>query len=102
MPWPIVEPTATEPAVAAICASIPGPLEACVCAGAAGAEVFAGGAGAGGACWAGKAAVEAPREGALAGAGAEREVVGREERDWRGIVVELKLTTEKREAERRE
>ena len=45
-PWPIVEPTATEPAVAAIWASMPGPAEA---AGAAGAEVCAGGAGAAGA-----------------------------------------------------
>lgn len=81
MPWPIVEPTATEPAVAAICAIIPGPrLEVCACAVA---GVCAGGAGAGGACCAGRAAVEAPREGALAGFAAGREVVGREERDWR-------------------
>jgi hypothetical protein len=79
MPWPMVDPTATEPAVAAICASIPGPEEAWVCVGA---DVFAGGAGAEGARWVGKAAVAAPREGALAGAAAGREVVGRE-RDWR-------------------
>ena len=47
MPWPIVDPTATEPAVAAICPSRPGPEEAWACVGA---EVCAGGAGAGGAC----------------------------------------------------
>jgi len=75
MPWPIVDPTATEPAVAAICPSRPGPEEAWACVGV---EVAAGGAGAEGACWVGYAAVAAPREGALAGAGARREVVGRE------------------------
>jgi hypothetical protein len=80
MPWPIVDPTATEPAVAAICASRPGLEEVWACVGA---EVCAGGAGAERACWVGYAAVEAPREGALAGADAGREVVGREERDWR-------------------
>jgi hypothetical protein len=75
MPWPIVDPTATEPAVAAICPSRPGPEEAWACAGA---EVVAGGAGAECAFWVGYAAVAAPREGALAGALAGREVVGRE------------------------
>lgn len=69
-PWPIVEPTATEPAVAAIWAIIPGwPLDAVVvgwapaCGGAAagGAERAAGGA----------ATVEAER--VCAGAGMDRE-----------------------------
>jgi hypothetical protein len=75
MPWPIVDPTATEPAVAAICPSRPGPEEVFPCVGA---EVAAGGGGAECACWVGYAAVAAPREGALAGARAGREVVGRE------------------------
>jgi len=75
MPWPIVDPTATEPAVAAICPSRPGPEEAWACVGG---DVVAGGAGAECACWVAYAAVAAPREGALAGACFGREVVGRE------------------------
>lgn len=76
MPWPIVDPTATEPAVAAICPSRPGPEEVWACVGA---EVAGGGgAGAERACWVGYAAVAVPRAGALAGARAGREVVGRE------------------------
>jgi len=75
MPWPIVDPTATEPAVAASCPSRPGPEEVLVCVGS---DVAAGGAGAECVCWVGYAAVAAPREGALAGAIFGREVVGRE------------------------
>ena len=81
-PWPIVEPTATEPAVAAICASIPGPLD-CVAACAWG--------GTGGACdgwgavpgW-GAAAVCAGRVCWGAGVGAGRDA-GRLERDERWV-----------------
>ena len=71
----MVDPTATEPAVAAICPSRPGPEEVLAWVGT---EVGAGGAGAECACWVGYAAVAAPREGALAGAGAGREALGRE------------------------
>jgi hypothetical protein len=48
MPWPIVDLTAMEPAVAAICPSGPGPEEAWACVGA---EVGAGSAGAECAFW---------------------------------------------------
>jgi hypothetical protein len=77
IPWPIVEPMATEPAVAAICAIIPG------CLGwAAEAAAAAGGAGGGARAYpAGDAAaVEALR--VWAGADAARGA-GREERDER-------------------
>ena len=77
-PWPIVEPMATEPAVAAIWAIIPGPLD-----GAAWLVAAAGGGGAWvGAYPEGAAAVAAPRDGA--GAGAEgREATEGRLRDWR-------------------
>jgi hypothetical protein len=71
---------ATEPAMAAIWPSRPGPEETWACVGA---EVVAGGARAECAFWVEYAAVAAPREGALAGAlAAGREIVERE-RDLR-------------------
>lgn len=72
----MVDPTATDPAVAAICAIIPGPLEVWDVAGGAGACAGLLCAAAGGI-----AAVWAPRD--WVGAGAAGLAAGREERDER-------------------
>lgn len=91
-PCPIVDPMATEPAVAAIWAIMPGPCWA---------GAWTAGGGGAAYVWGGAAIVEAWRVCWGAGAGAGR-AAGRDERDWRYEGERLSVKRAHRQERRRE